>query len=148
MLDHDVGKALVQLNLATPMDASSDQIERILEADRRRAWRWTTASVALWVIAALGALSLFVLGGLTFPVVAKLLSEQGEGSIANADTPFLVLARLVAMSFVIGTASFGALVAAGLSTVVLLVRSRRATLRQINANLMLISAQLQSTASS
>ena len=50
----------------------------------------------------------------------------------------------MAMCMVFGSASFMVLVFAGLATVLLLLRSRSATLRQINANLLQISEQLKS----
>ena len=143
MLDKDVGDALLRIDLTSPSTAPSAQLDRIMLADQRRVRRWTRISVTLWVLAALGALVIFVLGGLTFPVIAKLLMERGEGSLESPDTPLLVLAKLTAMCLVIGSASFVTLVAAGLATVLLLIRSRSATLRQINANLVHISQQLK-----
>jgi Trk-type K+ transport system membrane component len=94
-------------------------------------------------LAALGAILIFIMGGLAFPLIAKLLAQKGEGTLENPDTPFLLLAKLTAMCLVFGTASFVTLVAAGLATVLLLIRSRSATLRQINANLLQISEQLK-----
>jgi hypothetical protein len=143
MLDKDVGDALLTLDLTPQTDAPTAQIERIIDADRRRVKRWMRLSIALWILAALGALVIFIMGGLAFPLIAKLLAEKGQGTLENPDTPFLVLAKLVAMSMVFGTAAFMALVCAGLATVLLLVRSRSATLRQINANLLQISEQLK-----
>jgi ABC-type Fe3+ transport system permease subunit len=143
MLDKDVGDELLKLNLTPPSEAPTLQIERILEADQRRVRRWTRVSIALWVLAACGALVIFVMGGLAFPAIAKVLAERGEGSIDNGDTPIAMLGKLLAMTMVMGTASFITLVAAGLATVVLLARSRSATLRQINANLLQISEQLK-----
>jgi hypothetical protein len=163
MLDKNVGDALLKLDLSPTTDPPSDQIERIIEADHRRVRRWTRISIALWVIAALGAMFIFVMGGLAFPLIAKLLMEEhaaaaktaaadgGEKAKAKTElnepldqaTPFAVLAKLVAMTMVIGTASFMVLVFAGLATVLLLLRSRSATLRQINANLLQISEQLK-----
>jgi hypothetical protein len=143
MLDKDLGDALLRLDLTPESAVPTDQIERIIEVDRRRVKRWTRITITLWIVAALGAMFIFVMGGLTFPLIAKLLSESGEGSMDNANTPFLALAKLMAMCMVIGTASFVTLVAAGLATVWLLVRSRSATMRQINANLLQISEQLK-----
>lgn len=143
MLDKDVGDALLRLDLSPQSNAPTTQIDRIIDADRQRVKRWTRISIALWILAALGALVIFVLGGLTFPVIAKLLAEKGEGTLEQPDTPFLALAKLMAICMVIGTASFVTLVAAGLATVFLLVRSRSATLRQINANLLQISEHLK-----
>ena len=75
--------------------------------------------------------------------VVTALKQAGEGSMENPDTPFLMLAKLTAMSIVFGSLSFITLVAAGLATVLLMFRSRVATLRQINANLLQISEQLK-----
>lgn len=147
MLDKDVGDALLKLDLSPQDDAPAVQVERILNADRRRVTRWTRISIALWIVAALGALIIFTMGGLAFPLIAKLIATRGEGTLENPDTPFLVLAKLTAMCLVFGSASFVILVCAGLATVLLLVRSRSATLRQINANLLLISDQLKRAAS-
>ena len=169
MLDKNVGDALLKLDLAPPCDSPASQIERIIDTDRRRVQRWTRIAIVLWILAALGAVWIFVLGGLTFPIIAKLLVEQkgqaadvanapaekdGEAAVnegKNAEplddlaSPFAVLAKLVAMCMVFGTASFMILVFAGIATVLLLLRSRTATLRQINANLLLISEQLKRT---
>jgi hypothetical protein len=145
MLDKNVGDALLRLDLTPQSETPSAQIERIIDVDRRRVQRWTRISIVLWVLAALGAIVIFVIGGLAFPVIAKLLAEKGEGTLENPDTPFLVLAKLNAMCMVLGTASFVTLVAAGIATVILLARSRSATLRQINANLLQISEQLKRT---
>jgi hypothetical protein len=143
MLDKDVGEELLKLDLSPKTDAPAAQVERIIEADRRQLKRWTRISIALWILAALGAIVIFVIGGFAFPVIAKLLAEKIEGTLENPDTPFLVLAKLTAMCLVFGTTSFVVLVCAGLATVLLLVRSRSATLRQINSNLLLISEQLK-----
>ena len=69
--------------------------------------------------------------------------KSPPGTLENPDTPFLMLAKLTAMCMVFGTASFMLLVFAGLATVLLLLRSKTATFRQINANLLQISEQLK-----
>jgi len=166
MLDKNVGDALLKLDLSPSTDPPTDQIERIIEADHRRVRRWTRISIALWIVAALGAMFIFVMGALVFPMIAKLLQEEhraeaaaahaaaasgDEQAKANAElsepldqaTPFAVLAKFVAMTIVLGTGAFMVLVFAGLATVLLLLRSRSATLRQINANLLQISEQLK-----
>jgi hypothetical protein len=141
--DQKMGEALLQLDLAPAARPAVGQVERIIESDRRRV-RWLTRlTIALWIMAALGAVLIFVGGGLVFPMIAKLLKQAGEGSLDRPDTPFLMLAKLTAMTMVVGCLSFVTLVAAGLATVLLVFRSRRATLRQINANLLQISEQLK-----
>lgn len=168
MLDKNVGDALLRLDLTPSTDPPTAQVERIIDADRRRVTRWTRIALVLWILAALGAMFIFVMGALAFPVIAKLLMEEkqaaaagkdapaaaatnvdakddadDEGLLDNPNTPLTVLAKLVAMCMVLGTASFMILVFAGLATVLLLLRSRSATLRQINANLLQISEQLK-----
>jgi len=167
MLDKNVGDALLKLNLTPQSEAPAAQIERIVDTDRRRVTRWTRIAIALWIMAALGAVLIFIIGGLTFPMIAKMIHEEQQaklveegtklkgdrkvaadlvnGSLENPNTPFQLLAKLVAVTTVIGSGSFMVLVFAGIATVLLLHRTRTATLRQINANLLQISEQLKSS---
>ena len=142
MSDKDLGEALLKLNLNSKDAPRGVEIEQIITADHRKVRRLTQITVALWVVALLGAISIFIAGGLVFPMISKLLNQAGEGSLNNANTPFLMLAKLMAMCIVFGSLSFAILVGAGLATVILVFRSRRATLRQINSNLLQISEQL------
>lgn len=146
MSDKDVGDALLNLDLSAASRPSAGDIDRIIEADRRRVHRLTRIAVGLWIAAALGALVIFVGSGFVFPLIAKLVQQAGEGNLNQPDTPFLVLAKLTAMCVVVGSVSFLVLVFAGLMTVLLVFRSRRATLYQINANLLGISEQLKGLA--
>jgi hypothetical protein len=164
-LDKNVGEALLRLDLSP--QSPTAQIERVIDEDRRRVRRWTRISITLWIIAAIGAMVIFVMGGLAFPMIAKLVMEEKhavasaasdggkddveqskstvkeEESPLDSNTSFTVLAKLVAMCLVIGTGAFMVLVFAGLATVLLLLRTRSATLRQINANLLQIAEQLK-----
>jgi uncharacterized membrane protein len=143
MSDRDLGEALLKLDLAPPVSPTTAEVGRIIEADRRRIKWLTRLTVGLWILAATGAFLIAVGGGFVFPVIAKMLNQAGEGNIDEANTPFLLLAKLTAMCIVFGSLSFAVLVAAGLATVLLVFRSQRATLRQINANLLQISEQLK-----
>src|SRR5947208_220651 len=165
MLDKDLGDALLRLDLSPQTDPPTGQVERIIDTDRRRVKRWTRIAVALWILAALGAMIIFVMGALTFPMIAKLIMDENQakaagedttakalhgknaddvlGTLDNPITPFQLLAKLTAMYMVLGSASFLVLVFAGLATVLLLLRSRTATFRQINANLLQIAEQLK-----
>ena len=71
------------------------------------------------------------------------VAKPPTGPLDNPDTPFLLLAKLTAICLVVGTGSFMLLVFADLATVLLLTRSRTATFRQINANLLQIAEQLK-----
>jgi hypothetical protein len=166
MLDKNVGDALLKLDLSPPTDAPSTQIERIIDTDRRRVQRWTRIAIALWVLAALGAIFIFIMGGLAFPAIAQEMMDENKAQVAagrpgakateavkpidpekgpldEPNTPIQLLALLLAKCMVLGTAAFMLLVLAGLATVLLLLRSRTATFRQINANLLQISEQLK-----
>ena len=63
MLDKNVGDALLKLDLSPPTDSTSSQVEHIIDLDRRRVKRWTRVAVVLWILAALGAFLIFVIGG-------------------------------------------------------------------------------------
>lgn len=166
MLDKNVGDALLKLDLSPSTDAPISQVERIIDIDRRRVQRWTRIAIVLWILAALGACFIFIMGALTFPMIAQMLMDENKakvsagaagtkaveevkeidpekGPLDDPHTPFLMLAKLTAMCMVFGTASFMLLVFAGLATVILLLRSKTATFRQINANLLQISEQLK-----
>jgi hypothetical protein len=166
MLDKNVGDALLKLDLSPQTEAPSAQIERIIDTDRRRVRRWTRIAVALWVLAALGAFLIFVIGALTFPAIAQMMMDENKvqvaagrphakasevvkpidpekGPLDEPNTPTQLLALLLAKCMVLGTAAFMLLVFAGLATVLLLLCSRTATFRQINANLLQISEQLK-----
>ena len=143
MSDKDLGDALLNLDLTPRVNPTASEVDRLIEADRRRVKWLTRMTVCLWFLAAAGALVIFVWGALVFPMIAKALKEAGEGSLEEPDTPFLMLAKFMAMCIVGGSLSFFVLVSAGLATVLLVFRSRRATLRQINANLLQISEQLK-----
>jgi uncharacterized membrane protein len=142
MSDKDLGKALLKLDLTPPHAAPHVEVDRIIEDDRRRMQWLARLAVALWILAAVGVLSIAVGSGFVFPAIAKALNERAQNE-AGGDAHFLMLAKLTAACILLGSLSFVVLVAAGLATVVLVYRSRRATLRQINANLLQISEQLK-----
>lgn len=143
MSDKNLGDALLKLDLTPPALPTAREVDQIIAADRRRIKWLTRITVGLWMLAAAGAILIAVGGGFVFPMIAKQLKEAGEGSMEQPDTPFLLLAKLTAMCIVFGSLSFAVLVVAGLATVQLVFGSRRATLRQINANLLQISEQLK-----
>jgi hypothetical protein len=166
MLDKNVGDALLKLDLSPPTDAPTAQIERIIDADRRRVQRWTRIAIGLWILAALGAFIIFVIGGLAMHAIAEAMMKENKAQVAAGQpgakateavkpidpekgpldkptTPIQMLTLLLAKCMLLGTAAFMLLVFAGLATVLLLLRSRTATFRQINANLLQISEQLK-----
>jgi hypothetical protein len=143
MSDRELGEALLGLKLTPSAAPTNVDVRRILEDDRRRTRRLVRSVVALWIAAALGAVLVFVHGGFVFPMIHRLTAEQVDGTSDPVLPPLIMLTKFTAINVVVGSATLAALVAAGLTTVLLIFRTRSATLRQINANLMEISAQLK-----
>jgi hypothetical protein len=149
MSEKDLGRALLDLDsrqLAGIADPR-EQTWRILERDRRRVWWLTAATIGLWAAAILMVLSMMIAFALIFPLQAKLRDEAQQARIGltpemGEDAQFK--AQMVFQLITVGvTFSVGVLGLAALSTVFLVLASRRATLRQINASLLEISRQLR-----
>jgi hypothetical protein len=140
MSDRQLGEAMLKLDLASVSGTTDPQVEKLLAADLKRVKRLTWVATGLWIVAAIGALAVYILSGLAFPMIVKIREDQ--------HSPLAVLAKLTALNIAIGTLSFAILVAAGLTTLLLVIRSRRAMLRQVNANLLHISEQLKRLESS
>lgn len=156
MSDKDLGKALLQVNalgLAGVADARQ-QTWQVLERDRRRVRLWIGVTVVLWLLAALWIVFVLVTFGLLLPMQAKLLqdpdkveqrfSNDPEKAKAAARLREPVMMHLILQKLVINiTAAVAVLTLAALSTLFLVLASRRATLRQVNASLLEISEQLK-----
>lgn len=160
MTEKQLGQALLDLNLSTGTGfADPKQLtHKILSQDERRVRRWTWVTIALWVLAALMVLWMFVAMALLMPFQAKIHQEmQARETVAEAGQSPLEgrltddelraaqqSAQVFTLMITLGVAgSVGMLGLATLSAVLLLLASRRATLRQINASLLEISEQLK-----
>jgi hypothetical protein len=167
MSDKDLGRALLDLdsNKLAEMPATREQTWRILDGDRRRLRRWTIVTIVLWAAALLMVLFMLVAYGLVFPLQAKLAGyDHANGAAAGGATPAVAPrqridldnltpeqreqakfgAQVMFQMVTVGvTVSVGVLALAALATVFLVLSSRRATLRQINASLLEISNQLK-----
>ena len=147
MSDKELRNALLQLDatdLAGVVDLKQ-QTWRVLERDRRRV-RWLTLlSIAIWLFAAALILTGLVSFGLVFPQQAKLVQDVESGNMTNAQRDDVQ--RMVLMSFQKGTVliaySVAIMAVAALFTVLLILVSRRAMLRQMNAGLLEIAEQLR-----
>jgi ABC-type Fe3+ transport system permease subunit len=148
MSENELGRALLDLDSQKLSGASDarEQTWKVLERDRRRVWWLTVLTVATWAAAMLMVLWMLVAFGLLFPQQAKLFEEAEQ---FNRLTPQMREAaqrdaQITFQMITVGvTCSVGILALASLSTVLLVVITRRATLRQINANLVEISEQLK-----
>ena len=147
MSDKELRNALLQLD-ATDLAGVADlkqQTWRVLERDRRRV-RWLTLlSIAIWLFAAALILTGLVSFGLVFPQQAKLRQDVEAGNMTAAQRDDVQ--RMVLMSFQKGTVliaySVAIMAVAALFTVLLILVSRRAMLRQMNAGLLEIGEQLR-----
>jgi hypothetical protein len=147
MTESKLGRALLDLD-ASHLSGVSDvkqQTWRVLERDRRRVWWLTALTVTLWAAAILMVLLMLVAFGLVFPLQAKLRDPAEVARLppeVQKDAQFA--AQVYFQMTVVGvTCSVGILALAALSTICLVVASRRATLRQLNASLLEISEQLK-----
>lgn len=146
MSETDLSRALLQLDGGLPVLPDVKELtRRVLERDRRDVRRLTWLSILTWLFASALAVLVFVQMGLLMPKQAKLRMELEEDKITaknyllgqtwnQAEAQMLTL--LVATSvMMLGVAAF--------LTLILVQRSRAATLRQVSASLLEISEQLK-----
>ena len=150
MTGKELADALLKLD-ATQISGASDTRAltwKILDQDRRRVRRWVIVTTVLWVVAAMVILGAFVAFGLLFPAHAKVMNEAGIPPVVSQRPPEIEKMHLILTSF-IGKVSFLVAISvltltlATLATLFLILASRRATLRQVNASLIEISEQLK-----
>jgi hypothetical protein len=150
MTGKELSDALLKLD-ATQITGPSDARAltwKILDQDRRRVRRWIFVTIALWLVAAVVILGAFVAFALLFPAHAKVMNEAGIPSEVVERPPEIERMHLILTSF-IGKVSFLVAVSvltltlATLATLFLILATRRATLRQMNASLIEISEQLK-----
>jgi len=143
----ELGKALLNMS-ATELAAVPDTqglTQKVLERDRRRVRRLTGLTAGVWLLATALILLDLVNFGLIFPAQAHSWRdiEAGNGTQAERDA----IQHQLLVAFEMGTLVIGFSVAvmaiAALCTVFLILASRRATLRQVNASLLVISEQLR-----
>jgi hypothetical protein len=146
MSEHELSKMLLQADTLALHEAREGArlTAQILDRDRRQVRRLAAVTLLLWLLAAAGIG--FVLYELALHVPEYMAfrwekagttsaeRRQGitEGSLAGVQIGMPVIAGSVAV-----------LALAGVGTFFLVHASRRATLRQINASLVLISKRLE-----
>jgi hypothetical protein len=139
MTEKELGQALLKLDIAPAAPDPRQLTRKILARDRRRVRLLTGLAALFWVLAVAG---LALLIWQYFKSLAPRLGAYVDGRRDFQQDASVWL--------VIGTAGAGiilasiiALLLAAICTVLLISASRRATLRQINANLLEISDQLK-----
>lgn len=147
MTDRDLGRALLNLDAATlsGKDDTAGKTAAILQRDRFRLRVLTWSTMAIWLFALLLIFGDLVFFGLLFPLQAKYHQELDSGKLPAAQ--LVQVQRDLLIGFHMGTLiiAFSVFIAtlAAFLTVLLILATRRATLRQVNANLLEISEQLK-----
>jgi hypothetical protein len=139
MTERDFGRAL--LHGEHPIDVEQ-LTRRVLRRDRRRMWILGTFCVIAWMLVVMLPWSTVL------PMMAKvaehLAATDPAGTGVNTPAEKLVLAQIVKVGTLATFAgSLLSMLMASISTVGLIILSRRATLRQVNARLAEISDQLK-----
>jgi hypothetical protein len=146
MSEPDLGKSLLQAARAEqsgPLD-SRDRTTQILRRDRRRMRLLGGATLLLWLIGVCGIA--FVLYNLYIyvPQYMEFAGEKtGTTSIERRQSITESYLAGFQIGFVVISCSAAVLAVAALGTFLLVLDTRRATLRQINASLALISERLE-----
>jgi hypothetical protein len=149
MTDKDLSRALLDLDARTLAGAADprEATMKILAGDRRRVWWWSAITLTFWILALLMVLWMLVAMGLLMPFEAHLRDPAQAARhgmtpemLAQGELNAHIMSRMITVGV---TMSVGILALAAGSTVFLVLTSRRATLRQINASLLEISDQLK-----
>jgi hypothetical protein len=141
MTEKDLGRALLELDLAPPPAApgARELTRQVLERDRRRIRLLAGLATLFWALTAAGVVCLCPF--YVIVVAPRLRAYQaGRAQLANDWNDWATVGTWAAYG---ALAWVTALLAAALCTVLLVLFSRRATLRQINASLVEISEQLK-----
>jgi len=147
MNERELGKALLNLGSPDSADALDAQqmTRRILTRDRRRVILLTALTLALWLLALVLVATAMIVFGLILPQQAKLNQEVAEKRLTLEERDAIQRVHLMGTQKVLVLIGLGVTILglAALATVLLVMASRRATLRQINAQLVVISDQLK-----
>ncbi len=136
--ESDVGKELLRQDAPAP-GTGKDIVDRTVRRERGRLRLWAAATVALWVaVAGYCVLSTYLFLMFFYPILAdRALSQGAHGKnreVVAALADYLLISNIIWPTL---------LLAAALLTVAFILKSRRATLRQIQAELAGISDQIR-----
>jgi hypothetical protein len=144
MNEKEMGDALLKFGSVGTIDTKL-LTQRVLDRDHRRVRLLLGVTIFIWLIAGTLVLAGLVDYGFIFPQQAKLLQQIEAGSITPAQRDRTQVAILVGFQKGSLLVTFGVakMCFAALCTVILVVVSRRATLRQVNAGLVEVTEQLR-----
>lgn len=145
MNERQLGDLLLQLDSSNLRGETDPRryTEKILSRDQHRVWWLTAGTIALWSLATLLVLLVVVMLALLMPAKAKLRSNPDQLPPEFLEVMEKSVDEGISMTILFTACSAGATSMAILLTVLLIISSRRATLRQVNANLLEISEQLR-----
>jgi hypothetical protein len=140
MTEKELGRSLLNLDVAPPAAPSPRELaRRIVARDRRRVRLLAGAAVLFWLLATAGVVWLTAFYMLYITPRLRAYAA-GRAQLQNDWEAWAWVGDLAAKSTL---ACVLTVFLAAISTVLLVVLSRRATLRQINASLMEITEQLK-----
>jgi len=136
----ELGSALAAQGGAAPVD-----VEAIVKREGRRVGIWAGVNVVLWLLAA-GCCLASAMFYLVFlhPKLTEMLSHPGEVDQETASLVMRVTAQYLLYSNIIWPSL---LLVAAMSTTLLVLRTRRATLRHVAGSLAQIQRQVDRLAS-
>jgi hypothetical protein len=141
MTEKELGKALLNVDMApAPADPDPRQLTRkILERDRRYVRLLAALATLFWILTTAGIVCLCPF--YVIVVAPRLRAYQaGRAQLANDWNDWAMVGDWAAQWVLACIVVF---LLAAVSTLLLILASRRATLRQINASLLVISEQLR-----
>src|SRR5688572_18821425 len=146
MNENEIGAGLAKLEALRGADDDRLLARKVLQRDRGRVWLLTGLAVLFWVIAAAGVL--FAVYVAIFHLYPKQQQLMHDHAIGKLPTELFVEIqalhfRMIELCTLVVAAAFVAATLAAICTLLLILVSRRATLRHINANLVEIFEQLQ-----
>jgi hypothetical protein len=146
MNEHELGKRLLEAGAAESPGSPDGRLltAQLLDRDRRRIRLLGAVTLLLWLVGAGGiAFVLYELAVYVPPYLAFRYEKTGTTSPERRQsiTESNLAGFTIGMCVISGSAAVLAL--AGLGTFLLVLDTRRATLRQINASLILISERLE-----
>src|SRR5262245_10871135 len=140
MTEKELGRALLNLDVSPAPTPDPRQLtQRILERDRRRIRLLASLATFFWILTAAGVVCLCPFYLIVVPPRLRAY-QAGRAQLANDWNDWAMVGDWAAY-WLLGCIL--ALLLAAICTVLLILVSRRATLRQINASLLEISEQLK-----
>jgi signal transduction histidine kinase len=120
-------------------------VDQIVRRERRRVRLWAVATAALWIVA---VVYLFGLVWVYAVLIHPVINEFFTGEYTNPDAAAAMKPRMMVVAKLLLASLYwpALLFLAAACTLFFTLASRRATLRQIQASLAEISAQLQALA--